>query len=523
MFNYSNVLEVPQSEAILGREKEMIKNDAKGYVFSISPLQMLKRFLILGSTSGTYYVSSKELTTRNISNIIDIFKTHGKEAIDLIIETSIKAPKNSPSLIALALALTHGDIETKKYGYDKISFICRTSSHLFEFIQYIQELRGWSRGLRNGVAKFYNNKDYEQLAYQFIKYRQREGWTHRDILRLAHPKSNDDKINNLFKWSVGKLENPEEEYIRDFLQLQDTKDVKTAIDLIIKHNFTWETVPTELLKSVKIWESLLPAMPLTAMTRNLGRLASLGMLNPFSNNTNLVCKKLSDRDIIVKSRIHPYQLALSLFMYNNEQGFKGDLTWKSNQQIKDALNNAFMLAFGNVKPTNKNIVLAIDVSGSMTEQIYNSALSALDGAAVMALITRQVEPNVEIIAFNTRPITDFSISKSDSLLSVLDKIHRINEGGTDCSIPMKVCNIDKVSGVDSFIIYTDNETWAGKTHPYNEFKKYQSDYNKNCKMINVAMTATKGSITANESDMLEVIGFDVTAPAVISEFIQEGF
>ena len=30
-------------------------------------------------------------------------------------------------------------------------------------------------------------KDADQLAYQLVKYRQRDGWTDADVLRLAHP------------------------------------------------------------------------------------------------------------------------------------------------------------------------------------------------------------------------------------------------------------------------------------------------------------------------------------------------
>ena len=184
----NNVTKTTQRQPIFGKEKEMVQNDAGGYVFKVSPVQRLKRFLILGSESGTFYVSNQRLGKENVQSMIDMIKNNGKEFVQTISEYTLNAPKNSPSIYALVLALTYGDSETKKLGYDLINKVCRTSSHMFEFIGYIQEmktqgLRGWSRGLRNGVSKFYD-KPYDKLAYQICKYRQREGMTHKDVLRL---------------------------------------------------------------------------------------------------------------------------------------------------------------------------------------------------------------------------------------------------------------------------------------------------------------------------------------------------
>jgi hypothetical protein len=69
-----------------------------------------------------------------MENIIEFIKFNGEKVIDIIMEFKDRVPKLSPSLYTLALVLTYGDIETKKYGYSKISQLCKTSFHLFEFI-----------------------------------------------------------------------------------------------------------------------------------------------------------------------------------------------------------------------------------------------------------------------------------------------------------------------------------------------------------------------------------------------------
>ena len=54
---------------------------------------------------------------------------------------------------------------------------------------YVEQFRGWGRGLRRAVGVLVHRRGRRAtLAYQVVKYRQREGWSHRDLLRLAHPR-----------------------------------------------------------------------------------------------------------------------------------------------------------------------------------------------------------------------------------------------------------------------------------------------------------------------------------------------
>lgn len=73
--------------------------------------------------------------------------------------------------------------------------------------------------------------------------------------------------------------------------------------------------------------------------------------------------------------------------------------------------------------------------------------------------------------------------------------------------------------VDTFVIYTDNETWAGGVHPFQALRQYRDTSGHDAKLIVVGMTAT-GFTIADPSDagMLDVVGFDPSTPAVMSEF-----
>lgn len=77
--------------------------------------------------------------------------------------------------------------------------------------------------------------------------------------------------------------------------------------------------------------------------------------------------------------------------------------------------------------------------------------------------------------------------------------------------------------VDTFMVYTDSETWFGDIHPFQALKQYREQTGIPAKLVVVGMVAN-GFTIADSSDagMLDVVGFDTTAPAVIADFARRG-
>lgn len=84
---------------------------------------------------------------------------------------------------------------------------------------------------------------------------------------------------------------------------------------------------------------------MTAMIRNLGKMSSIELLKPLSAQSKIVCDRLRNEELLKKARIHPFNVLLALKTYSNGRGDKGKLTWKVNQAIVSALNDAFYLSF----------------------------------------------------------------------------------------------------------------------------------------------------------------------------------
>jgi len=520
----------PQNEPIPGTSQ--VPNSAGGYSWETDKWDQLDRFLILGTESGTYYISEHKLTKTNAKNVLKCIEEDGIKVVKRVIEISDsgRAAKNDPALFVLAMCSGLGDNSTRAYALQMLPKVARIGTHLFHFLEYVQAFRGWGRSLKNAVANWYLEKRDSDLAYQLIKYQQRDGWSHWDALRLSHPRPNNDLQDFMFAWVAGKLKDwgyierndDAKKMLYYFDRIREVKDEKEVIDCIKEGKLPWEAVPSEWLKSVNVWKTILPYLPMTATFRNLGRLTTNGTLKPMSAEVDTVIDRITDIERIKKARIHPIQVLSALKIYEYGSGFRGSLSWNPISQIVDALNDAFYMAFETIEPTNKRLVLGIDVSSSMMSGNVAGVpgITPRDGAGVMSLVTAATEKKYTIMAF-CHQFVKLNISPKERLDSVLRKVQRANFGGTDCALPMIWAEKTGVEA-DAFIIYTDSETWAGSIHPTQALKRYRNKTGIPAKLVVVGMNGNNFTIAdPNDKGMLDVVGFDSAAPRLIADFIRE--
>ena len=523
-------LVTPQSKPIPGRESEMQRNSAGGFAFSADSFARLERFLVIGSEGGSYHVGEKDLTKQNVDNVRACIASDGRRAVETIVGISEagRAPKNDPAVYALALAASAKDPETRRMALDALPRVARIGTDLFSFCAYVNTMRGWGTSLRKAVAKWYTSKLEDKLAYQLVKYQQRNGWSHRDVLRLAHVEGMNTP---LMRWAIG-AEAGERSGRRNYavatgelpaiiraFESAKGADELTVRNLIAEHGLTHEMVPTEHLKSPGVWEALLAKMPAHAMVRSLGRMGATGLLAPLSEASKTVVARLGDRDVLRNARLHPIAILTALLTYKSGHGQKGSLSWTVIPQIVDALNEAFYMAFEYVEPTGKNFFLGVDVSGSMTAGTVagTAGLTPNMGAAAMAMLVARTEPNYFIGGFSTQFI-DLGITAADRLDSAMRKAHR-DFGGTDTTVAIRYA-LDRKIPVDAFVIITDGETWAGNTHTSQALESYRRAMGRDAKLIVMNMVANKTSLAdPTDAGSLDVIGMDASVPQVIKQFV----
>jgi 60 kDa SS-A/Ro ribonucleoprotein len=143
-------------------------------------------------------------------------------------------------------------------------------------------------------------------------------------------------------------------------------------------------------------------------------------------------------------------------------------------------------------------------------------LTPMLAAAAMSTIHTRTEPCL-IRAFAT-DLRDPKILQTDSLEEAMKKMIHVGGGGTDCSLPMIWAAKNNIE-VDTFIVYTDNETWAHQKIPADALRDYRQQTGIPAKLIVAGMTATAFSIAdPNDAGMLDVAGFDSAIPGIITDF-----
>lgn len=507
-----------------------VPNSAGGYAFALDDLARLRRFLVLGVDGGTYYVRAADLSKDNASIVVELARTRTAELVGEIVAISSagRAPRQNPALFALAAAASLGDDEGRRVALEALPLVARTGTHLFLFARYVEQFRGWGRGLRRAVGNWYLDKTVDDLAYQAVKYRQREGWSHRDLLRLAHPESTEDSRKRLFDWICGRTVEVDGLRVVEGFQRAQRVPVSEIPALVAEYPLSWEMLPDTALTEPDVWAALLDkGLPQTALLRQLPRLTRLGLLDPLGSRTAAVAERLADPSRLRAARVHPVSVLVAARTYASGQGARGEQTWEPSQPIMDALDSAFYAAFGAVRPSGKRLLLALDVSGSMMAPISGLPLTCREARAALALVTAATERSYEIVGFTSATglfrrtdaaLKRLRISPRQRLTDAIKAVSDLPFGGTDCALPMLYA-LERKLAVDTFIIYTDNETWAGKIHPHEALRRYRERMGIDAKLVVVGMTSV-GFTIADPADpgMLDVVGFDTTVPTLITDF-----
>src|SRR5438876_11950670 len=222
--NYAKIFNrrrTPQSQPIPGSNQ--VPNSGGGYSWQVDDWTRFDRFLILGAEGGTYYITERDLVKQNHDAIVRCVKADGIRAVNRIVEISDsgRAPKNDPAIFALALVVTDGDAQAKAHAFANMGKVCRIGTHLFHFAEYVNALRGWGRGLRNAVGRWYVSREANDLALQAVKYQQRDGWSHGDLLRLAHPKAPSREHEAVFRWMLAGTDRLGEREVRRKVRGED--------------------------------------------------------------------------------------------------------------------------------------------------------------------------------------------------------------------------------------------------------------------------------------------------------------
>jgi hypothetical protein len=215
-------IRIPQTIGLPGQ----IANNAGGYSFPLPLEQEWMRYLIIGSKSdnGSYYQCGGAIAT-TISKCIMAAVSSAATCANLIrdiVDVSVKgrAPKQEMTMMSLAAAIVFPpDNACKAQALAAVGQVCRIPTHLFMLVQYIRDLsqdkakpgKGFGKGVRRALTEYYTSRGGLELAVLVTKYKNREGWTHEDLISLLHinpAEMKDDGGRLVLEW-IMKKDKPE--------------------------------------------------------------------------------------------------------------------------------------------------------------------------------------------------------------------------------------------------------------------------------------------------------------------------
>lgn len=561
-------------------------NDAGGYVFSATDEAFIERFLILG-TGGTYYVDAKSHTQASIDKILEIASTDEgflmivntmKRVNGLLEGTRSLVLKPATSIFMLALLWKH--FVEKRHLLE--AFIGERSivANMSLMMSFLADLKAvshttsvtassrlkkvasqWFEGTSNWVYGNASPESGRWLAMQSLKYRNREGFSVKDVLRILHHKPESQGIEDVMAYLVrGNFVDNGEEYSDLILAYEAAKisDEPQLVQLIKDYGLTREMIPNKMLTN-KVWRALLGLdgakfrMPLMALVRNLKNMLVSGVFGFDSSMKaeheealKFVREILTGQGAIktiTRSRIHPMQFYLALkklqrrpSAYSDGKKYDGEYdavfydTRYAANFLCEALMEAVMISFDALPKSDRKISIAMDVSGSMKSEVGTLGISSIEASAVMALVLIRSFPNSDVFAFTSQGnkwygATEYRkihVTPKTTIEGLMEIVNGLGFGNTDCSLPFSNARQNNVF-YDGFIIMTDNEDWGGHEQPADALAKYRNQVNPNAKVIFAAFEAMDGSLNMpDDMNSIDIVGLDASITQVASTFFNGG-
>lgn len=318
---------------------------------------------------------------------------------------------------ALTCIVAH-TVESKPYIKDTVEDVVERADDLTEILACYIGMYG--KPIPNGLKKAISSSLKRFNAFQVSKYNGgNKSVTFKDILRITHVKPDNEYQDKMFN---------------DILN--DTLPVAKR----------WETELSAKGNTKETWEELIE-------NNRVGYMAALrnlrNMIQAKPDNIQKVYDKLSNRQQVLDSKQLPFRF---LSAYKNVAPY-------ATSKTLDVLEDAAEYSMENLPKIKGRTIIAIDVSGSMSQCIsLKSDISCGEIASLLGIMASKLCEEYEIYTFDTRIRKQSFSSRSGIIESAIRASH--TGGGTNLKLPLELMINNEISA-DRLIILSDNEINMG--------------------------------------------------------------
>jgi len=268
-----------------------------------------------------------------------------------------------------------------------------------------------------------------------------------DVIKMVHPKPQTAEREALFAWIVGRpcdvalLPQP----LQDWLAFKEAGEGPVP------------DVPFQMLTQLDLstahWAGLARKGSWQMVRQTLNTFLRHGVFEDRAMVAH-VASLLRNRTAIRKARAFPYQLMVAA----------QNVAPEMPRAIVEALHDAMEIAAANVPKVAGQVVVAPDVSGSMTWSVTGyrkgatSVVRHVDVAALVAASFLRVMPSTQVLPFDLN-VRDVRLEPRDTILTNAERLARLAGGGTNCSAPLRWLNSRRAKP-DLVVFVSDNQSWV---------------------------------------------------------------
>lgn len=486
---------------------EITTNLAGGNAFKLKDKKALTIFAMTGTFAGTAYSTPKDVLN-NLKEMCDSVND-----IEFISNLAVYSRqkgcmKDMPSFL---LGYVFANDKDNKYFASTFESVVDSGKMLCNFWQITRANTFGRKNIssskaRKAIQKWFDSKSDMEI---YRAYLDNNNPSLGDVIKAARPIPNTPSKSALFNYMIGKKNKINEL----------SNDIKAIVEFQNDITKPMPKAPFLALSSLSLsndqWKELMVNCSWKELRKNLNTFKRHNVFDDLSL-VDLASKRLSDHKSVIHSKAMPYEI-LNAYLHSDEMP----------TSIRNSLHIAMDYSLENTPEFDGNIALCVDTSGSMSYHVMSngkhiSKIRYVDIAALFASAVMKKNKNSDLFLFDTK-LHKHNVNSFDSVITNATKIEKYGGGGTDCSIPLKhILKTNK--NYDVIIFISDNESWFGETYygttgHQKAWEEYSKSH-KNTKLVCIDISPTRTSQTKEDSNVLNVSGFNDNVFKIIKSWLE---
>lgn len=494
-------------------------NNAGGAAYSLPSKHALAQLAVTGCMNSTFYASGET----QLKDVLTLAASCDPEFLGKLAVYSRTRGymKDMPALLLAVLAARKDD-ESRRVFKAVFPTVVNNTKMLRNFAQIVRSgvtgRKSFGSLPKRLMRSFFASRLPDRIFQDSIG----DKPSLADIIKMVHPEVVSPEHGALYRYLLGK--DVDASTLPHLVREYETFKALVASG----QPCLAPKVPFQMLSSLpgvpdSVWVDIAANAGWHMTRMNLNTFARHGVFK-VPGMTAVIAARLRDPKSVRDAKVFPYQL-LTTF-----QNISDDIP----MDVRLALQDAMETATENVAAFPAEVVVAVDVSGSMASPVTGHRAGSttktrcVDVAALVASTILRTNPGARVMPFDTS-LHRVSLNPRDSVMTNATTLARFGGGGTSCSVPLAALNAEKAKA--SLVIYvSDNESWmdpnrarysswyGAGTSMANEWKAYKSR-NPKAKLVCIDITPNETTQVQSGPDVLNIGGFSDAVFDVIREFV----